>query len=435
MRDLLVVGTILASLPFCFRKPFIGILVWCIIGYVNPHRYTWNFAYDFPVAMLVGAATIAGWLFSPQKGRLPRQCETYMILGLWLIFVITTIFALYPENARVILNKVSKILLMTCLTLFVVDTKKKFEIFILVLTLCVAIFGVKGGIWGIRTGGQEKLWGPPGGSTLSDNNDIGLALNMVAPLLLAFAKMQRKKYLRYLFLVMFGLTLFSVILTYSRGAFMGLAAILLGMSWKSRWRLTIIVILIVSAPTIYALLPDRYRNRMQTIESYDQDASAMGRINAWWFAFNLANARPLVGGGFECFEPELFQIYAPDPFDFHASHSNYFGILGEHGYPALVLYLSLIGATFLKLSRLQRRGRCYQGLEWVRIYAGALQIGLLGYAVSGAFLGRAYFDLFYHFIAAAIILQEVFQREIQDMVLKVISPAENTMEPVLVSYK
>ena len=48
-------------------------------------------------------------------------------------------------------------------------------------------------------------------------------------------------------------------------------------------------------------MPDQWFDRMNTIQSYQEDASAMGRINAWWFAFNLANDHPITGGGLRGF--------------------------------------------------------------------------------------------------------------------------------------
>lgn len=421
MRDFIVIGAILASLPFCFRKPFIGILLWCIISYVNPHRYSWGFAYNFPVAMLVGATTILGWCFSASKGRLPRQRETYLLLGLWLLFVISTITAIYPESAVGMLEKVSKILLMTFLTLYVVDTRRKFEIFVLVLALSVAVIGVKGGIWGLLTGAQFRLWGPED-STLGDNNDVALALNMVSPLLLAFTKVYKNKWIRTLFFVVFGLSLFSIILTFSRGGFLGLVAITVGMAWRSPKRFVLIPALIILAPTIYSFLPSHYRDRMQTIETYEQDQSAMSRIITWGVCYGVAKDRPLTGGGFRCLSSEIFQIYAPEFNNNFDSHSSYFGILAEHGFLALVLFLALLFSTQWKLTRLQRMARRMPGMGWAQNYASALQIGLFGYMVGGTFLGRSYFDLFYHFVAAAIILQEIFHQEL----LATIGALENT---------
>jgi O-antigen ligase len=44
-------------------------------------------------------------------------------------------------------------------------------------------------------------------------------------------------------------------------------------------------------------MPQQWYDRMSTIQTYDQDQSAIGRINAWHMAYNMAKDRPL-GGGF-----------------------------------------------------------------------------------------------------------------------------------------
>ena len=64
---------------------------------------------------------------------------------------------------------------------------------------------------------------------------------------------------------------------------------------------------------LLSFMPDTWYDRMNTIESYEEDTSAMGRINAWHFAFNLAIDKPLVGGGFQAFTRESFFTHAPIP--------------------------------------------------------------------------------------------------------------------------
>ncbi len=416
MRSALVIAFILLSLPFCFRRPYIGIFMWCVVSYVNPHRFAWGAAFHFPAAQLVAGATLLGWLFSSQRGRLPQQREVYIMLLLWFNFALTTLVAIYPEDALNRLEFVSKILLMTFVALFVIDDRRKFEYFMLVLGLSVAAIAVKGGIWGIITGGKYMLWGPRG-SMIADNNDVALALNMVTPLVYAFTKIYKKKWLKITFYMIFGLTVFSIILTQSRGGFVGLVAIAGIMLLKSRGKVLVIPALLLLAPVMFYLLPEHYRARVQTLENYDTDLSALGRLNAWRFAINLSWDRPFNGGGFECFTPELFLTHAPDPLDYHAAHSNYFLVLGEHGYPALLLFLALLIATLLKLRRLENISAKLPTLSWVQTYAIALQCGVVGYAISGAFLGRAYFDLYYHFVAATIILHELLKREIVNMAL------------------
>lgn len=131
---------------------------------------------------------------------------------------------------------------------------------------------------------------------------------------------------------------------------------------------------------------------MSTIAEYEQDGSAMGRINAWWLAFNIANSR-ITGAGYEAYSAELFAAFAPNPLDIHVAHSIYFSVLGEHGYIGLVLFLLLWLTTLGVARRLRAETRNVEELKWLFNLAGMCQVSLVGYAVGGAFLSLAYFDL------------------------------------------
>ena len=89
---------------------------------------------------------------------------------------------------------------------------------------------------------------------------------------------------------------------------------------------------------------------MMSITEYEQDGSAMGRINAWWMAWNLAKAN-FTGGGFDIYEPAVFQAYAPNPTDVHAAHSIYFQVLGEHGFIGLILFVAIWIAVWRSAER------------------------------------------------------------------------------------
>jgi len=155
---------------------------------------------------------------------------------------------------------------------------------------------------------------------------------------------------------------------------------------------------------------------MATIQTYEQDGSAMGRISAWNFAWNLALHRPIVGGGFETFTPELFRIYAPTPDIVQGPHSIYFEVLGEHGFVGLALFLGLGFAAYRRagaaVKLIDSRGEAAKELGWARELCAMLQTSLVGYAVGGAFLGLAYFDLPYHMIALILLTSSFVERKL-----------------------
>ncbi|MFO1362589.1 MAG: hypothetical protein U1F45_08940 [Burkholderiales bacterium] len=82
-----------------------------------------------------------------------------------------------------------------------------------------------------------------------------------------------------------------------------------------------------------------------------------------------------------------------------SAHSIYFPFLNDHGIrePRSFHFASDRDALFAPAGRAEPCGSTrpiWSGQE----LAGGLQIGLWGYAASGAFLGLGYFDLFYAYV-------------------------------------
>lgn len=404
MRDVIIVLLVFSSLPIILVRPYVGILVWSWLGYMNPHRLAWGFAYDFPFAQIVGLVTIIATVFSSERKRIPFTG----LVVVWLFFVlwmnVTTIVSLVPDLAWAEWDRTMKIQLFTLLTIMLMRDPQRIGYLIWVIVGSIGFFGVKGGIFSLLTGGSHRVFGPAG-SFIEDNNAMGLAMVMVLPLMwYLYLRLERKLW-RNAMLAAIGLTALAIFTTHSRGAFLAIAAMTLFLLLKSRRKLQLASALVVLLPMMWFFMPQAWHDRMATITEYQQDGSAMGRINAWMFAINLANDRPLVGGGFQTFMPNLFQRYAPEPDDFHDSHSIYFETLGEHGYVGLVLFLMLGTGAMLTCGRVRKYARAHAELVWAADLAAMIQVSLVGYAVGGLFLGLAYFDLYYHLIAITILLQ------------------------------
>ena len=99
MRDFILFGVMFGLLPFCFLRPWIGVLVFSWISYMNPHRFTWGTAYDFPFAKIAAIVTILGLLFTRDRMPLPKTKEVALIIFLGVYFTFTNFFAFYPEAA------------------------------------------------------------------------------------------------------------------------------------------------------------------------------------------------------------------------------------------------------------------------------------------------------------------------------------------------
>lgn len=426
MRDVLLIGFVLACLPWAFLRPQFGILLWASIGYVNPHRFTWGFAYDFPIVQVVAAATLAGLLFSHQRTKFPASTITTLWI-LWVLwFSFTTLFALVPTHALPAWERAIKIQIMIAATLWLMGTRKRIEATVWMIVVSIGIFGVKGGLFSLVTGGKYRVWGPPE-SFIEGNNELALALLMVLPLMRYLqtslraaaeadpASSKRAKFLSWGLTGAMLLSAFSILSSYSRGALIGAAAMLVVFLLRAGGRWYVRPLVVIAAIAAVSFMPQQWGDRMNTIGTYQEDASALGRINAWWFSYNLAKDSPIVGGGFQTFDRNLFLRYAPNPTDFHDAHSIYFQVLAEHGFVGLGLFLALGAAAIIIAGRTARLARPHAELKWAADLCSLLQASLAGYAAGGAFLGLAYFDLPYHIIALVILCQMLVRQRLRDI--------------------
>ena len=412
MRDLAIMGLVFSLLPFAFLRPYIGALMWVWISIMNPHRLTWGMAYGFPFAMLTAVATMAGVFISSDKGRFPASRETALILLMCGWFTITTTMALVPEAAWGKWERVLKIYIMTIVPLFLLQDKNRLRLLLLVMAGSIAFFSVKGGLFSLLTAGRYRVWGPTQ-TFIADNNALAVAELMVLPFMLFLGKSEPNKWIKRALYTSAPFTLISIIFSYSRGALLGLfASVSVLIVMGRRWGLAAAFIVMAGVGVFF--IPSAWFERMNTIGTYKQDESAMARFQSWGFAWNVAMDRPLTGGGFRVFSTEPYLRYGPDPFEVYDSHSIYFEVLGEHGFPGLFLFVSLLISALLSLSWVDRKIRGRPGLAWAKDYTLMLRMSIVSYAVGGTFLGLAYFDLYYNVIAAVVLLKIIVQRQLAE---------------------
>jgi putative inorganic carbon (HCO3(-)) transporter len=403
MRDLVVSAIVFGLLPFVLARPYVGIYLFSWISYMNPHRLSWGFAYDMPFAALAAGATLLGMLVSSKEVKRIAIKPLAAVWFAWIAWMnVTTFFAMRPEVSVVEWERSIKIQLMAVITLLLLQSRTRIIGLVAVIVVSLGFFGVKGGIFTLVTGGHNMVWGPPG-SFIGGNTSLGLALLMTMPLMLFLAQQVSSLWPKLVLWGAAGLTFVAVLGTHSRGAFVGLVFLVIFVLMKTSKRLVVAPLVMAVLFAGFDFMPQEYTQRLETIETYEQDESAMGRINAWWFAFNLAKDHPITGGGFDIFSRDLFIKYAPEPYNHHDAHSIYFEVMAEHGFVGLGLFLALAFLALREGGRISRLAKGRDDLVWAGQLGRMTQASLVAYATSGAFLGLAYFDLYYHLIAILIL--------------------------------
>ena len=401
LRDILLLGIMGATFPYVFRHVFIGVLLWAWIGIMNPHKLAFGFMHDAPVAMVVALITFIGLLTTRDRVKFDWTAPMIVLAVLIVWMALTTVFAFFPSSSMSQLVKVLKIQIMTFIAVAVLYKHLHIRLFIWINVLSLGFYGLKGGLYTIATGGAGRVWGPPGGF-IQGNNELALAIIMTIPLMYFLRATTPHKWVKRGLLLMMVLSAISAIGTQSRGALLALGAMAGLLWWRAPNKGANAVLLSVVGLVILAMMPASWYERMATIQNYQEDGSAMGRINAWMTMVNVANDR-LLGGGFDVQNPFVFGLYAPDPSNPLTAHSIYFQMLGEHGYIGLGLFLLVWLMAWRRAGALRRETRNDPEIGWLYHLGSMVQVSLIGYAVGGAFLSLAYFDLPYNILVMVVV--------------------------------
>ena len=176
----------------------------------------------------------------------------------------------------------------------------------------------------------------------------------------------------------------ALIGTFARTALFSGGAALFMLMLKSQRRILAVLIVAVTITSLFALAPESWFGRMETITQYELESSAASRIAVWKWTWAFALEHPYVGGGFGVFTLDAGSI--PGRRGWLEAHNIFFSTLGKHGFIGLGLFCLLILSVYRSCSVVQKRMTPHPELAWTADLAGATQISLVAFSVGGMFV-------------------------------------------------
>jgi probable O-glycosylation ligase (exosortase A-associated) len=405
MRDIALALFIFGMLPYILVRPYVGLLIWSWLGYMNPNRLCYGFAISFPWVHLVAVVTLVSLLLSKESKKIPRSATSVMLVTFLLWTGLTTVFAVLPDAAWNKWEEFAKVLVMVFVTMILVNSRERMHWLVWMIVVSLGFYGVKGGAFTILGGGVNHVLGPPS-SFIADNNALALALCMTLPFMRYLQLHSAQKFVRLGLALAMLLTGVAVLGTYSRGGLIALAIVCGALFLKSPRRLAVTVIVVAVGLTASHFMPAQWADRMGTLQDAKQTDSGVTRIQSYEFAANVALHRPLLGGGFNVYQSDsMWQQYGPPDAIPRAIHSIYFRVLGEQGFPGLFLFLGLLFVSWRTCSRVRKQTRQIPEERWAFDLASMLQVSVVAFMTGGAFLPMGYFDLAYQLMALCAILE------------------------------
>jgi O-antigen ligase len=206
----------------------------------------------------------------------------------------------------------------------------------------------------------------------------------------------------------------AVVFTYSRGAWLSLAAVTGQQVLKSRRKFAILgataLLVLAILPFGLPTTPEPLKNKFNELVDYEADRSAVSRFWNWEFCARVGLAHPLFGAGGDYYSLRAYEIYFPEflsewPGKVWSCHNAPLMMFSEHGFIGLGLWLGLIISTLVSVRRATRADTTRQP-GGPRDVADLIQGALVAYVVAGFFYDATYFDSFYQLPAMAVMLKE-----------------------------
>ena len=423
MRDALLMLLTVGCALMALQRPFYGLLAYLWYSLMAPYSLTFGVAKAFPHVAVIAACTLVGFFASAEPKTLPKQGAVKLLLGLWIWFGFTTLVAISPEEALPKFISMSKILLMVFLAMYLVNTGERVQLMMKVVALSLGFHALKVGVYVIRTGGQAAVYGPDD-SFLEANNALGMALAMNVPLLFYLMKIEVNVWMRRLMQAMLLLSYPAIAGTFSRGAWLAVAAatalFLLKDGNRKLMVLTAVVVMMMSPlliPMIQekAFISDQLSDRVELLKNYEEDDSAQSRFWNWEFCRRVGSSHPIEGGGFNLYSRDAYLKYYPEflekyPTKVWSCHNMWLTVFAEHGALAFMAWVGLLGQLFIMLRRLRTFAIRHE-LLWLKYYSRMFEAVLIAFCISGTFLDIPYFELYYFFLVAIVSLQEQVRTE------------------------
>ncbi|HMV46514.1 MAG TPA: putative O-glycosylation ligase, exosortase A system-associated [Blastocatellia bacterium] len=397
MRQVLILGAIFLLVPLAFFAPFTGLVSYVGIAYVRPHE--WAYMPDAPISLAVAVATLTGYVIFELTRRAPQLTANWLLLLLWVQISLATVFAHSTELAQGKWVEFSKTFLIALLMTAMVDSEKRVRWLLLGTVLAIGFLAFRSNIGIILARGQTRIYGP--GGAFEDNNDYALLLNVAAPIAFFVARAETKAWLRKLCYALSVMMMITVLFTLSRGGFLGLCVVLLGIAWKSKYKVTGLLAIAFAGLIAFVVVPSRVVERVGTISTASEtDQSAQMRFNSWYVCGQIMEDHPLLGIG----PRNMLQLYGRylETESVRVAHNSFLQMAVDAGLPALLMFLGLIGLSLWRLRQTRQVLKDRAPDSPLIAFAHGMEIALIGYFVSAQFLSRHDLELIYEIFALAV---------------------------------
>ncbi len=414
MRDLILTLLIPAVLAWGLTSSRRSLYVLTWMCFQRPQDFASNFLAGLPLFQIALVLAVVSHLVRGDfRFRLSGTLALQVLFLLWV--TVTTVLAFNAAHAwEFYLGYVPSLLAMPVIYMATIRDLPTLRAVIWIAAGSIALNGTKVGLAYALSGGGIITTQISG--FVGDNNVFGLVLCVVVAIVYSLrATLPDKPWMLWALRAALLLNVLCILFTKSRGALLTLLIIGLIAALQSGRAVRNVFALLMACVVLYAALPSSYFDRVETLSDVRADTSAMGRLENWRLSLDEALENPAFGVG-----PDNHMLYNKakgTDVVVRVAHSVYFQILGENGFPGLLLYALFLLVSISSIYRCWRLAQSAQttrpDLRWVRDLSFALFCAFVAYSFGAGLLNMLYIEFPWDMLLLGSMLLPLLREELK----------------------
>jgi probable O-glycosylation ligase (exosortase A-associated) len=352
-------------------------------------------SYRIPIGVAAMIVTLIGLVVQRQRLRFPPFLLWAAVFLAW--GAVGSSGTAYPATVNLALQDFGKVCIFAFAAVNIIRTRARLRLFIVFFLGVFAYYPVRGALFNYflyrSTVFGRALW-----NYVYDNpNDLSAFCLLPLACAIGLLYVERTRWIRYAAMAGAAVIPFLMLLTQSRGGFLGLLVFGAFVFARQMRRLRGMLVALAVVGVVAAAAPDsaweRFRgiskaSNTSALNEVDEEGSAEQRYEIWKVARAIIAANPVSGVGLGAYA-QAHVIYALEgPFKPTArgrrdAHSTYLRLLAETGVVGLGCFVMIVLSVFVRAERVRRRAR--RSLQNGSLQLFYLEIGLLSYLVVAIF--------------------------------------------------
>ncbi len=404
-----LIGTvgIFATTVIIALVPYLGVILFYVFSFCAPEELG---GVPFPLIIIV-MTTIAWVLRELNPKEMVKSFQTRSFFAFWITIVISAIFAYKREYCLPYLFDFTQLFVFYIITINLINSEKRFHLIVWAIVIIFALLSFKGMVsWAMD--GISRISGAGG-----DDDHFAVALSMALPFSLYILFAEKNGFRQIAAIISFFLIIVGIVTTISRGGFMGLGVVLFLFFLKVKKPAFLFIYLFAFVFILLAgllLLPKEYIERLNTIPRYQEDESAMTRIQCYLVGGRMMVERPITGIGIGNFN-KIGHLYDPS-IEGLVSHNVFIQVASECGLLGFLAFVWLIISSMIRSFRLRERLKATHGGKGLIPFTHMLEVSFSAYVVCASFCGSMLseldFEFLYLLIAMGVCLENIAGQKI-----------------------